>query len=227
MSAPSLQWPTIPAMLTGATERFADRVALRDGETTLSYVQLGAAARQFAAALAASGVVPGDRVAIWAFNSAEWVIAVLGVFAAGGVLVPVNTRFKGAEAADMLSRSGARVLVTVTDFLGHDYLAMLAESGVALPALETVVVAGGTAEGPAVEWKRFLERATPASLAEVGRREASLGPDDPSDILFTSGTTGVPKGVVMTHARTLTVATDWVAMTGLRAGDTYLMVNPY
>jgi acyl-CoA synthetase (AMP-forming)/AMP-acid ligase II len=54
-----------------------------------------------------------------------------------------------------------------------------------------------------------------------------LGPEDPSDILFTSGTTGVPKGVVMTHGRTLTVASDWVAMSGLQEGDVYLQVNPY
>ena len=73
----------------------------------------------------ASGVEPGDRVAIWAFNSAEWIVAVLGVFEAGAVLVPINTRFKGAEAATSCVRSRARVLVTVTDFLGTDYVAML------------------------------------------------------------------------------------------------------
>jgi acyl-CoA synthetase (AMP-forming)/AMP-acid ligase II len=89
------------------------------------------------------------------------------------------------------------------------------------------VVTGGVATGPSVTWEDFLARAGPGSLSEVERRSAALGPDDPSDILFTSGTTGAPKGVVMTHGRTLCVATDWVAMTGLTAGDTYLQVNPY
>ena len=166
-------------------------------------------------------------MAIWCFNCAEWIVAVLGVFSAGAVLVPINTRFKGSEAADMLARSSAKVLVTVADFLGIDYLAMLEESGVALPALETVVVARGAAMGRALSWEKFTGRATPESRAEVLHRSAALGPDDPSDILFTSGTTGLPKGVVMTHGRTLTVATDWVAMTGLAAGDVYLQVNPY
>jgi acyl-CoA synthetase (AMP-forming)/AMP-acid ligase II len=220
-------WPSIPAMLASTAERHAESVAVRDGATTLTYRQLWRAAREFAAALVVSGVTKGDRVAIWAFNSAEWVVAVLGIFAAGGVLVPVNTRFKGPEAADVLSRSRARVLVTVTDFLGNDYVAMLHETKAELPALDTIVVARGPATEPAVGWSAFLDRATPESLAEVERRSAALGGDDPSDILFTSGTTGVPKGVVMTHSRTLTVATDWVAMTGLAAGDSYLMVNPY
>jgi acyl-CoA synthetase (AMP-forming)/AMP-acid ligase II len=220
-------WPSIPAMLTSAEERFAGRTALRDGQTSVSYAELAGAARGFGAALVESGIEPGDRVSIWCFNCAEWVIAVLGIFSAGAVLVPVNTRFKGAEAADILGRSRARALVTVTDFLGTDYVAMLESAGIPLPALETIVVPVGAARAPAVGWADFVGRATPAALAEVDRRSAALGPDDPSDVLFTSGTTGVPKGVVMTHGRTLTVAIDWVAMTGLTAGDIYLQVNPY
>jgi acyl-CoA synthetase (AMP-forming)/AMP-acid ligase II len=93
-----------------------------------------------------------------------------------------------------------------------------------------VVLARGRTDRPAdrvVDWADFLGSATPATLQDVQRRSAGLGPEDPSDILFTSGTTGVPKGVVMTHGRTLTVASDWVAMSGLRAGDVYLQVNPY
>ena len=214
-------------MLAAAEQRHGERVAVRDGETTLTYAQLTAAARRFGAALVASGVDPGDRVAIWCFNCAEWVVAVLGVFAAGAVLVPVNTRFKGTEAADLLARSRARVLVTVTDFLGTDYVAMLQDTGASLPALDTVVAAHGPASDGAVDWEDFVGRARAGSLSEVRRRSAALGPDDPSDILFTSGTTGVPKGVVMTHGRTVIVATDWVAMTGLGAGDVYLQVNPY
>jgi HIP---CoA ligase len=218
---------SIPAMAAATADRFGDRLAVADGDTRLTYADLLDEARTFGAALVTSGIEPGDRIALWAPNSAEWVVAVLGLFQAGAVLVPVNTRFKGAEAADILSRSRAQALVTVTDFLGTDYVALLRATGAELPDLQTIVVARGPAPDGAEPWDGFLARATDATRAEAERRNADVSEGHPSDILFTSGTTGVPKGVVMTHGRTLRVATDWVAMTGLSADDRYLMVNPY
>jgi HIP---CoA ligase len=214
-------------MVAGTAGRFGSRPAIIDGTTILTYDELVEQARRFGAALIASGIERGDRVAIWAHNSTRWVVAVLGVFEAGAVLVPVNTRFKGPEAADILGRSRVRALVTVTDFLGTDYVAMLEDIGPELPDLATTVVVHGPARPGTEGWDTFLARATGPTLDQVRQRASGLDADDPSDILFTSGTTGVPKGVVQTHGRTLLVATDWVDMTGLTADDRYLMVNPY
>ncbi|MBV9412996.1 MAG: AMP-binding protein [Acidimicrobiia bacterium] len=211
--------PTIPALAAAAAEQFGDAVAIVDGEARLSYSELLSEARRFGAALVASEIEPGDRVSIWAPNCVEWVVALLGLSMAGATLVPINTRWKGAEAADVLRRSRSRLLITVSGFLDTDYVAML--EGSELPDLETTVVASADA------WLEFLARATPAALEEVDRRAEAVSPDDPADILFTSGTTGLPKGVVMPHRKTLGVAKDWVRMTGLSAHDRYLMVNPY
>ncbi len=226
MSAPA-EWPSIPAMAAATAERAADLDAVVDGDGRATYATLTDQARAFAAALVADGVGPGDRVAIWAPNRLEWIVAALGLWGAGAVLVPVNTRFKGLEAGEILRRSGATTLVTITDFLGTDYVELLRASGVELPALRTTVVVDGPVPSGCVPWNQFVERNDATALDEVARRSAALGPDDPSDILFTSGTTGTPKGVVQTHGRTLRVATDWVSMTGLSTGDRYLMVNPY
>ena len=218
---------TIPAALARAVARHGDRVAVVEGDTSVTYAELAERARIVGAGLVRLGIRPGDRVGIWAPNSLRWIEALLGLSSAGATLVPVNTRFKGDEAAVVLSRSGARALVAVTDFLGADHVAMLRSSATALPELATIVVADGPPADGTVAGDDLLSLASEQDLAELDRRATAVTPQDTCDILFTSGTTGVPKGVVQTHAGTLGVARDWVAMTGITSDDRYLMVNPY
>ena len=144
-----LQWGTIPGLVEDAAARFGDSEALVDvhgaGGTTvrLTFDELAEQVAGATRAIVANGIERGDRVAIWAPNCAEWVIAALGAVGAGALLVPLNTRFKGAEAAYILRRSGARLLFTVEGFLGTDYPRLLDEAvamGEPAPDLERVVV---------------------------------------------------------------------------------------
>jgi acyl-CoA synthetase (AMP-forming)/AMP-acid ligase II len=222
-----LELGTIPRLVLGAAERHGGRVAVEDGGVALTFGDLAAAVTRAARAWMAAGVARGDRVAIWAPNTWEWVVAALGVHAAGGVLVPVNTRFKGPEAAEVVARSGAVALLAAPGFLGVDHVAMLRESGVPLPRLATIVVVRGPAPSGTIGWEGFLTRGASVSAAEAEARALSVGPGDLSDILFTSGTTGRPKGVPCTHAQTLRAFRDWADTVGLRQGDRYLVVLPF
>jgi acyl-CoA synthetase (AMP-forming)/AMP-acid ligase II len=222
-----LEWGTIPRLLDISARRFAGLEALVDGNVRLGFPELREAVRGSSRAAIAAGISPGDRAAIWAPNIHEWVIAALGVVAAGGVLVPINTRFKGEEAAYILSKSRARVLFTVVGFLDVDYVALLAGAGVALPALERVVVLRGDAPEGTMAWREHLEAGGSVSPEEADARAAAVQPGDLSDIVFTSGTTGRPKGVMTTHAQTLRVYADWSGIVGLTRGDRYLVVNPF
>ncbi|MBV9664726.1 MAG: AMP-binding protein, partial [Actinobacteria bacterium] len=125
-----LEWGTLPGLAAEAAKRFGSRDAVVDGDVTLTFADLNDAAQQAARAFLASGIQPGDRVGIWAPNCHQWVTAMAGLHAAGAVIVPVNTRFKGAEAAHVLNTAGAKLVLTVGEFLGADYVAMLRDAGV-------------------------------------------------------------------------------------------------
>ncbi|MFE6285781.1 FadD3 family acyl-CoA ligase [Streptomyces sp. NPDC057877] len=222
---------TIPALVRTATERYADTEAVVDGRTRVTYAELGARVERAAAACMASGVRPGDRVAVWAPNSLDWMVAALGAVTAGAVLVPLNTRFKGTEAADVLGRSGARLLFVTGTFLGTSYVASLrraaASSPEGLPSLRKVVVLSDDAPPDYQTWKDFLASGEGVGTAEVRARAADLPGDALSDVTFTSGTTGRPKGAMTTHAQTLRAYDIWCGLAGLRQADRYLIVNPF
>ncbi|WP_406401495.1 FadD3 family acyl-CoA ligase [Streptomyces sp. NBC_00879] len=222
-----LEWGTIPRLVRSAAERYADREAVVEGRTRVSYAELGERVERAAAACIAAGVQPGDRVAIWAPNTLDWVVSALGAVTAGAVLVPLNTRFKGTEAAYVLQRSRARLLFVTGTFLGTSYVASLRRAEVDLPHLEQVVVLADSAPEDYRTWKDFLAGGDGVTAADVRIRADSIQSSAPSDIIYTSGTTGRPKGAVITHAQTLRCYDVWSELAGLREGDRYLIVNPF
>jgi acyl-CoA synthetase (AMP-forming)/AMP-acid ligase II len=222
-----LEFGTIARLVHIAAERYGDDLAIVDHGHTVTFGELEVESRRVAKALIASGIEHGDRISIWAPNMLEWVVAALGAHSVGGVLVPVNTRYKGVEAAYLLQKSQARVLFTVTDFLDVDYVSLLRETNPDLPALESIVVLRGEAPEGTVGLESFLERGSTISDEAVNARRDAVQREDLSDILFTSGTTGKPKGGMCTHAQTLRAFFDWSDIVGLRRGDRYLVVAPF
>jgi acyl-CoA synthetase (AMP-forming)/AMP-acid ligase II len=219
-----LEWGTIPRLLDSAADRFGVREAVADGDTRITFEQLRAAARQAGKAAIAMGIEPGDRVAIWAPNIHEWIVAALGALTAGGVLVPINTRFKGREAGFVLQKSRAKLLFTVRGFLDIDYPQLLKDAEVDTSDIE-VVLLRGEAERDETDWGTFAKHGEAIEDSMLEKRAGE--PDDLSDIIFTSGTTGQPKGVMTTHAQSLRVFEVWSDIVGLREGDRYLIVNPF
>ena len=148
---------TVPGVVHRAAGLWPDDEAVVDRGTRLTFTQLDAAVREAAKAFVATGLQPGDRASVWAPNMHQWIVAALGLYAAGGVLVPLNTRFKGTEAAHVLRTSGARFLFTVTDFLDTNYVELLDDAGARDLVEEIVILEGRCPTGP-VSWSDFLAR---------------------------------------------------------------------
>jgi len=221
-----VQWDemTIPGTLARAVELWPEVSALEDGERSFTFRQLAEAVEEATRAFLASGVERGDRVAIWAPNGWRWEVAALGLQSAGAVLVTLNTRFKASEAAYVLEKSGARMLFTMGDFLGMNYADAMAAQD--LPALETTVLIDGESDhGEA--WEAFLARGGSTSPEAARARAAEVTPDDLSDFIFTSGTTGNPKAVMTAHGQNLKVFDVWGRCVGLQPGDRYLIIMPF
>jgi fatty-acyl-CoA synthase len=211
--APSDPRLTFARFLADAAAQHADRVAVVSDDASLSYRELEARVRELARALIGAGVVKGARVAIWIANSPEWIVAAYAVGSVGAVLVPLNTFATPAERDHILRHSDASLLLLQPALGKHDFLeGLLADhaalaSGVpgrlripALPQLRRVVCLGiDAARGGVEPWRDLLAQARDVSDALLDAVSAEVVPTDDGLIIYTSGTTAKPKGVVHTQ----------------------------
>lgn len=210
---------TIPEAAQRAARLWAERPAIIEDGVTHSFDELWDEARRCAAACMALGVEAGSRVAIWAPNSRQWILAAIGAQICGAAIVPLNTRMKGREAGDILRRAKVSVLFTVSGFLGCDYPAFLKDEDT--PDLKHTVMLDNAA------WGEFLASGKHIANDVVDRAVASITAETISDIMFTSGTTGSPKGVLTAHGQVVRMFNDWGERVDVRERDRFMIVNPF
>lgn len=232
----SSPWSTIPEMLHACCLEHADREVVVDGDARLSYRDLWELSGKLACALQAVGVANGSRVAAWIPNGWQCVVVACATWRAGGALVPINTRNKGPEVIEVLRETEASVLFVPGNFLDVDYLELLVHEvgepsdGRPFRDLETLTTvvelspqSTPRSDSRLIGWTEFLELADHDSLDPHGVVVAG----DVAEILFTSGTTGRPKGVVLDHRQLLESYFVYGKIAGIGAGDRYLMVMPF
>jgi len=188
---------TLADPIEHARSCFGDRIAVIDGERTIDYTELGDRCAQLAAGLAALGVQRGDRVALLSANGHRYLEAFFGLPAAGMVLVPLNTRLAPVELAHIVQHSGARILITDRD---PGVLRDLVDHVISIPS----------------EYEQLLDSAGAAHLA-VG-----VSPTDIAALFYTGGTTGLPKGVMLTHGNLVANAFNKIIACSLTADDVFL-----
>lgn len=206
----------LPSLLA---DRYGPRDAVAGERETLSFAGLAGAAGRWAAALRAAGVGPGERVALLAGNGPAWLAAAFGVWRARAALVPVSTFVTARELRDTLASAAVSIVVVQPRLRGHDYLAMLEECRDLVEPRRTVSLDGG-ADARARSLESFLAAgAGPVSCPDPGAEATAC-------VLYTSGTTGRPKGVELSHRAILATVAPTAARSGLDATDELLSTLP-
>ena len=232
-----LPYVTFPEMLRDVAARHPDQEALVDGALRLRFPEMLAEAERLARGLQSLGIVRGDRVAVWASNDWRWVVTAWAIWELGAVITPLSTRWKPAEVAPLLAKTEAKVLVAASEAAGAPLLPGLAAfcgRGRARPfesleALEGVVeLAADSTLAPTelvggLSFEALRQRGDTASSYDP----SAVTPDALCQILFTSGTTGIPKGVQLHQRQLLQAYWDWSWFAALRPGDRFMVIPPY
>jgi fatty-acyl-CoA synthase len=234
VSAIPLIGETIGVHFDRAVARWADReaVVVRHQQIRWTYSELKQCVDPLAAGLLSLGLEPGDRIGIWSPNNGEWVLTQLASAKAGLILVNINPAYRAMELEHALRKSGCKALITAVRFKTSDYLSMLRTlapelyderpgelHAARLPELRTVIHLGDQAQDGMMPFAELLRQGTAVERALLDKLAARLQFDDPINIQFTSGTTGLPKGATLTHHNILNNAFFVAEAMGLREGD--------
>lgn len=217
---------SIPGTFFACAESFAANTAFVDGGRRITYRELAKTVSNLGRGLMALGVTPGDRVAIWAPNSWRWAAMALAVQSAGAAIIPLNTRFRSDEIAYVIKTSRPKLICLEPGFLGIDFIEILRDafpSGI--PA--DILTIGGHAKPGMLSFDDLAKAGRDVPTKELETRIASLGEDTVCDIMFTSGTTGHPKGVISRHGQTLRTYQLFGQIIGMRESDKQIIVNPF
>jgi len=203
MSKPPVTTPrpaaaTLGALLDEIAGRAPARPAIFYGGRQLAYGELQAEARAVAKSLMELGVRRGDRVGAWLGNQPEWVSLCLGAAYVGATFVPLNTWYKAAEVSWTLAHCDIQVLVSASKFLKQDFAGILRELAPRFPGLRAVVLLGDSSAGT-LTWQQFLALGARIGDAELQAAADAVRADDSAFILYTSGSTAEPKGVLLAH----------------------------
>jgi HIP---CoA ligase len=213
---------TVAGELSAAARDSADGVALYHPDGSLTFAQLRDAVWRAAAGLAGHGVKPGTRVALWAPNTLDTAIALLGTLVAGGIVVPLNTRYRSHEMAEILASARCEVVIAPSLFLGRQY---------AVEALEvtgdaSVIALGDNPPAGTVPWGRLSDAPSEQDAAQLEQALAVQSGEDVVVIQYTSGTTGRPRGAMLRQGPMLATAATWCDVVGMHEGDVYPVAYP-
>ncbi len=226
----SFQKTTIGALPERATQRWGAREALYFRGRRWTFSDLAAGVDRVARGLIALGIRPRDKVALWMLNRPEWIEIAFAVMKIGGVLVPVNTRLRTEDVAYIVDQSDTSTLILAERSGPIDYLGMVRElvpvdGPSRLPKLERLVVIGDERRAATVPWMDVLERADGVDARALAARAAAVHPEDLAFLMYTSGTTGFPKGVMHSH-RMIRNVTDRAFRLAITEQDVIMMYLP-
>ena len=206
----------------------------------LSFAELSAAVERFARGLMHLGVQKGDRVGIWATNCSEWVIVQFATAKIGAILVNVNPAYRAYELKFALEQSGCQTLIMVPNFKNADFVSIFFEtcpeakaakagtlSAADLPFLKNLILIDKTHPDSFFGWNQILAMGDHVAFAELRQREAGLAFDEPINIQYTSGTTGHPKGAVLSHHNILNNALLVAECMRIAPGDRICVPVPF